>query len=91
MTIETRIPLASKDRWSSLSTKEEKDKFVQQYNSWKKNPFTQELIKYYEAQLIKETESQDKEQGFLSLFSFRFSEAVSRGKRIILRELIKQI
>lgn len=91
MTIETRIPLASKDRWSSLSTKEEKDKFVQQYNTWKKNPFTQELIKHYESMLVKETDTQDKEQGFLSLFHFRFSEAVSRGKRIILRELLKQI
>jgi hypothetical protein len=91
MSVETRIPIASKERWASLSTKEEKDKFVQQYNTWKRSPFTQELIKYYEVQLIKETEMHDKEQGFFSLFAFRFSEAVSRGKRIILRELLKQI
>lgn len=66
MSVETRIPIASKERWASLSTKEEKDKFVQQYDTWKKSPFTRELIKYYEAQLIKETEMHDKEQGFFS-------------------------
>lgn len=91
MSVETRIPLASKDRWSILSTKEDKDKFVQQYNTWKKNPFTQELIKHYEELLQKEIAEQDKERGFLSLFHFRFSEAVSRGKRLLLRDLLKQI
>lgn len=91
MSVETRIPTASKERWASLSTKEDKDKFVQQYNTWKKNPFTQELMKHYEAQLLKETEVQDKEQGFFSLFHFRFTEAVARGRRTLLRELLKSI
>lgn len=88
---ETRIPKASLNRWSSLTTKEDKDKFVQQYRTWKKNPFTQEFIEHLESELLLETANQDKKEGFLSLFQFRFSEAISRGKRILLRELIKNI
>lgn len=88
---ETRIPKASLNRWSSLATKEDKDKFVQQYKTWKKNPFTIEYINYLESELLNESVSQDRKEGFLSLFQFRFSEAISRGKRILLRELIKNI
>lgn len=88
---ETRIPKASSSRWSSLSTKEERDKFVQQYRTWKKNPFTEELIKYLEDELLNEAQAQDKKEGFLSLFQFRFSEAMSRGRRVLLRDLIKNI
>jgi len=91
MSVETRIPIASKERWANLSTKEDKDKFVREYNTWKKNPFTQELLRHYESQLVKEVETQDKEQGFFSLFHFRFSEAVARGRRTLLRELLKSI
>jgi hypothetical protein len=91
MSVETRIPRASSERWSSLTTKEEKDKFVQQYKTWKNNPFTKEFISFLEKQMIEETIQQDKKENFLSLFSFRFSEAVSRGKRTVLRELIKII
>ncbi len=88
---ETRIPRASQARWSTLQTKEEKDKYVQQYKSWKQNPFTKELIEHLTASLEAESVNQDKETGFLSLFQFRFSEAVARGKRTVLRELIKII
>lgn len=91
MSVETRIPKASSERWSSLTSKEEKDKFVQQYKTWKNNPFTKELILNLEKQLTEELVQQDKKDSFISLFSFRFSEAVSKGKRSILRELIKQI
>lgn len=91
MSVETRIPRASSERWNSLATKEEKDKFVQQYKSWKQNPFTKELILHLEKLAVEESIQQDKKENFLSLFSFRFSEAVSRGKRLVLRELIKQI
>lgn len=88
---ETRIPRASQARWSSLQTKEEKDKYVQQYKAWKNNPFTKELIEHLSTSLEAESVNQDKETGFLSLFQFRFSEAVARGKRTVLRELIKII
>ena len=91
MSVETRIPRASVERWNTLTTKEEKDKFVQQYRTWKNNPFTKEFILFLEKQQQEESLQQDKKENFLSLFSFRFSEAVSRGKRIVLRELIKQI
>lgn len=91
MTVETRIPKASSERWTSLSTKEEKDKFVQQYKNWRNNPFTKELIQHLERLAVEESIQQDKKESFISLFSFRFSEAVSRGKRLVLRELIKQI
>lgn len=91
MSVETRIPKASSERWSSLTSKEEKDKFVQQYKTWKNNPFTKEFIANLEKQLTEELVQQDKKDSFISLFSFRFSEAVSKGKRSILRELIKQI
>lgn len=91
MTVETRIPRASVERWNSLTTKEEKDKFVQQYRNWKNNPYTKELISHLERMAVEESINQDKKENFLSLFVFRFSEAVSRGKRLVLRELIKQI
>lgn len=79
------------ERWSALNTKEEKDKFVQQYKTWKNNPFTKELIEYIDKLAVEESVQQDKKENFFSLFAFRFSEAVSRGKRLVLRELIKQI
>lgn len=91
MTVETRIPRASVERWNSLTTKEEKDKFVQQYRNWRNNPYTKELITHLERMAVEESINQDKKENFLSLFVFRFSEAVSRGKRLVLRELIKQI
>lgn len=91
MSVETRIPRASIERWNSLTTKEEKDKFVQQYRTWKNNPFTKELIAHLDKLAVEESIQQDKKESFISLFSFRFSEAVSRGKRLVLRELIKQI
>lgn len=91
MTVETRIPRASVERWNALTTKEDKDKFVQQYRNWKNNPFTKELINYLDKLAVEESINQDKKENFLSLFVFRFSEAVSRGKRLVLRELIKQI
>lgn len=91
MTVETRIPRASVERWNSLTTKEEKDKFVQQYRNWRNNPYTKELISHLERMAVEESINQDKKENFLSLFVFRFSEAVSRGKRLVLRELIKQI
>lgn len=91
MTVETRIPRASTERWNALNTKEEKDKFVQQYKNWKNNPFTKEFIQYLDKLAVEESVQQDKKESFISLFTFRFSEAVSRGKRLVLRELIKQI
>jgi hypothetical protein len=88
---ETRIPRASQARWSSLQTKEEKDKYVQQYKAWKSNQFTKEFLEHMSQTLEAESVNQDKETGFLSLFQFRFSEAVARGRRSVLRELIKII
>lgn len=88
---ETRIPRASQARWGSLQTKEEKDKYVQQYKAWKNNQFTKEFLEHMNQTLEFESVNQDKETGFLSLFQFRFSEAVARGRRSVLRELIKII
>lgn len=91
MSAEIKLPRASSSRFHSLRTKEEKDKFIQQYKAWKNNPFTKEFISFLEAELESEIESEEKKDSFLSRFQFNFSVAVSKGKRSVLRKLINAI
>ena len=88
---EIKIPRASSQRWSTLSTKEERDAFVRQYKSWKQNPFTKDLVLYLEAEYDKEIQSFDKEQSFLNLFVLRFKENLARAKRLVLSDLLRNI
>ena len=85
------IPKASAKRFHSLKSKEEKDKFIAEYKSWRNHPFTKDLISQLEDELKHELEKEDNKTSFVSRFEFGFSSAVSRGKRSLLRKLIKQI
>lgn len=89
--VEFRVPRASASRFNSLPSKEEKDKFISAYKSWKSNPFTRDLLMLLEADLLKEIESEESKSDFLSRFQFGFSQAVSKGKRSTLRRLLKLI
>jgi len=91
MSNEIKIPRASSSRFHSLRSKEEKDKFIQSYKTWKNNPFTKEFVSLLEAELDAEIEGEEKKDSFLSRFQFNFSAAISRGKRSILRKLINTI
>lgn len=88
---EFRVPRASSARFNSLPTKEDKEKFISSYKAWKNNPFTKELIVLLENDLDKEVEAEESKSDFLSRFQFGFSSALSRGKRSVLRKLLKTI
>lgn len=88
---EFRVPRASAERFNSLPTKEEKAKFISSYKAWKNNPFTKELLDLLESELTKEIEAEESKSDFLSKFQFGFSQAVSKGKRLTLRKLLKSI
>jgi hypothetical protein len=88
---EFRVPRASSARFNSLPTKEDKEKFISSYKAWKNNPFTKELIVLLENDLDKEVEAEESKSDFLSRFQFTFSSALSRGKRSVLRKLLKTI
>lgn len=88
---EFRIPRASSERFNALPTKEDKQKFISAYKAWKNNPFTKELTTLLESELQKEIEAEESKSDFLSKFQFGFSQAVSKGKRLILRKLLKTI
>ena len=85
------LPKASSKRFHSLKTKEEKDKFILEYKSWRNHPFTKDLMELLESELEHEIEKEDSKNSFMSKFEFGFSTAFSRGKRSLLRKLIKQI
>ena len=88
---EFRVPRASASRFNSLSTKEEKEKFISSYKAWKNNPFTKEFQTLLASELDKEIESDENKSDFLSRFQFGFSAATSKGKRATLRKLLKTI
>lgn len=88
---ETRIPIYSSKRFNSLSSKEDKDNFVKSYKSWLKNPFTRELIDHLNKELQREIEESEKDINFFTRFQFRFAEAYCKGKRSVLRKLLKII
>lgn len=88
---ETRIPVYSSKRFNSLVNKNDKDEFVKSYKSWLNSSFTKELLEHLEKELQREIEASEKETNFLTRFNFRFTEAHSKGKRTVLRKLLKLI
>lgn len=88
---EFRVPKASAERFNSLPTKEDKAKFISAYKSWKNNTFTKEFITLLELELEKEIEQEENKIDFLSRFQFGFSSAVAKGRRLILRKILKTI
>lgn len=88
---EFKIPPASSSRFHSLPSKKAKDEFVSSYREWRSHPFTKDLVKYLEEQLEHEVLQEERKVDFWSKFHFKFSEAVSKGKRYTLRKLIKDI
>jgi hypothetical protein len=89
--VEFRVPRASSARFNALPSKEDKEKFISAYKSWKNNPFTKEFITLLEQELSKEIESEDSKSDFLSRFQFGYSSALSKGKRVTLRKILKTI
>jgi hypothetical protein len=88
---EFRIPPASSSRFHSLPSKKAKDEFISSYREWRAHPFTKDLVSYLEDVLESEVLLEEKKTDFWSKFHFKFSEAVSKGKRYAYRKLIKEI
>lgn len=88
---ETRIPIYSSKRFNSLPSKKDKDDFINNYKSWLNSSFTRELIEFLDKDLQREIEESEKDINFFTRFQYRFSEAYSKGKRSVLRKLLKTI
>lgn len=88
---EFRVPPASYQRFQKLKTKTDKDDFTMMYREWKSHPLTKDLLSHLEKQLEREVIENETKTDFWSRFHFRFSEAVSKGKRSVYRKLLKDI
>ena len=86
-----RIPPASYKRFQSLPSKEAKDDFFRSYQEWLNHPFTKDFIHHLNDMLEREVLENENKSDFWSRFHFNFTEAFSKGKRLTIRKLIKDI
>lgn len=86
-----RIPPASYKRFQSLPSREAKDDFFRSYQEWLNHPFTKDFIFYMNEMLEREIIENESKTDFWSRFQYKYSEAFSKGKRTLLRKLIKEI
>lgn len=87
---EFRVPPASLSRFKGMTETQRKD-FILMYKEWKSHPLTKDLMKYVEESLEKEVLENEKKSDFWTRFHFNFSEAMSKGKRLAYRKLLKDI
>jgi hypothetical protein len=79
-----------REEFTKLKTKEEKDKFIEEYRAWSKGRFAQMLLESLEKELgllIKDSESVDAR----SEWEFNLKEVKGRAKRNVLRQIIKEL
>jgi hypothetical protein len=85
-----RIPRFLQERFSECKSKKEKDELSTKYKRFLNDPILEELVKYCSKELEREIKEEES-KSFVSAFLFKYSFAFSRGKRSLLRTLLKQI
>ena len=83
------IPKHLSKEFSSLKTKELKLEFLNKYYNWLEDTNTLLFLSYLKDLLEEEIRLEEKENMFVSLFQSKYKHAHSKGRRSILRELIK--
>lgn len=69
----------------------EKQEFIHTYKNWLHHEMTKELAEWAEHQLNELVEKEESKSDFLTLFQSGYSDAHSKGQRVMLRKIIKQL
>ena len=85
-----KVPPHLSKEFNALKTKEEKQEFIQSYKIWLEHPHTKSLIKDFNHR-IDELIKQDEQSDPLSWFQCKYQGAKNKGKRSLLRTIIKQL
>lgn len=83
------IPKHLSKTFNNLKDKEEKLEVLNRYYSWLEDNNTVLLLSYLEQLLQEEIKSEEQENMFVSLFQSKYKTAHSKGRRSVLRELLK--
>ena len=83
------IPKHLSKTFNTLKDKEEKLEVLNKYYKWLEDNNTVLLLSYLEQLLQEEIRSEEQENMFVSLFQSRYKAAHSKGRRSVLRELLK--
>jgi hypothetical protein len=87
--VEHNIPKHLSKSFNNLKDKETKLEFLQSYYRWLDDPFTVLLFSSLEHNLNEEIRTEESESRFVSLFESKYKSAHSKGRRSVLRELLK--
>ena len=83
------VPAFISAKFNSVQDKKQKEEVLRKLDNWRRDEFSEELLKYFEAELERLIQEDEKEDNFLSLFQFKFKSAASKGQRKTIRKLIK--
>lgn len=89
MTKTTVVPVFISHKLNTLPDREAKNEFLRKLDRWRRDEFSEELVKYLEKELNRLIEEDEKETSFLSYFQEKYSSAASKGQRKTIRKLIK--
>jgi len=88
---EHRIPSFLSRLHHKATTTEEKRKVLEQKDIWLANQITKEYKLFLEKQLESLLKEDEEKTDWLSIFHWKYKKAHNKGKRTILRSLLKQL
>lgn len=86
---EYRIPPFLSGEHHKANNPKEKQALLEQYVIWSKHDITKQYIMWLEKQLIDLQQKDEDKTDWLSVFQFKYTQAHTKGKRSVLRNLLK--
>lgn len=88
--MQVKIPNFLSKISSGIRDQEAKKALVLRYQNWLNNEMTKEFLEWVEFQLQDSIDKEESKDDFLTLFQSKYYGATQKGKRSVLRKIIKQ-